>query len=181
MVHGMVEQCGGRLEIASTPGVGTTVELLLPMSAPPAKREEQAEPAPEAVPPAVQRLTILAVDDDPIVLLNTATMLEDMGHRVYQASCGKVALKIFGENAIDLLLTDYAMPDMNGAELVGELRASHPGLPAIVASGYADLPEGVRLDASRLSKPFREDQLIEAIERARPHPADLALASNHAS
>jgi PAS domain S-box-containing protein len=169
MVHGMVEQCGGRIEIASTPDAGTTVELWLPMAERPRQTEQLADSVePAASPP--NRLTILAVDDDPIVLLNTATMLEDMGHQVHQATSGKVALRMFREAAIDLVLTDYAMPELNGAELVGELQAIRPDVPVIVASGYADLPEGVTIDATRLAKPFREEQLLEAIDKAYPRP-----------
>ncbi|MET0180272.1 MAG: PAS domain S-box protein [Novosphingobium sp.] len=167
MVQGMVEQCGGRIEITSAPGAGTTVELWLPVS------EAMAEAAGGAAEGgsgirAVEPLTILAVDDDPIVLLNTAAMLADMGHRVYEAGSPRAAAKIFAETEIDVLLTDYAMPEMTGAELAQKLRAVRPDLPVIVVSGYADLPEGTSLKVPRLAKPFREDQLLAAIEHARP-------------
>jgi PAS domain S-box-containing protein len=167
MVQGMVEQCGGRIEITSNPGAGTTVELWLPVSESvpeaaggPAEGQSRAR--------GVEPLTILAVDDDPIVMLNTAAMLEDMGHRVYEARSPRAAAKIFAETEIDVLLTDYAMPEMTGAELAQKLRAVRPDLPVIVVSGYADLPEGTILKVPRLAKPFREDQLLDAIEHARP-------------
>ncbi|MET0180904.1 MAG: PAS domain S-box protein [Novosphingobium sp.] len=167
MVQGMVEQCGGRIEIASAPDAGTTVELWLPVS------EQATGSVEEATKCGLARqqgepLTILAVDDDPIVLLNTAAMLEDMGHRVYEAPSAKAAAKIFAEHRVDLLLTDYAMPEKTGAELVHELRELRPELPVIVVSGYADLPEGTTLEVPRLAKPFRADQLLDAIERIRP-------------
>jgi CheY-like chemotaxis protein len=173
MVQGMVEQCGGRIEITSALGAGTTVELWLPVSdtgsqaaAAPAENDTRREPG--------ERLSILAVDDDPIVLLNTAAMLEDMGHRVYEAASAHAAAKIFAEHPVDLLLTDYAMPEMTGAELAHTLRELRPDLPVIVVSGYADLPEGTTLKVPRLAKPFREDQLLDAIERARPVPTKPA-------
>jgi PAS domain S-box-containing protein len=159
MVQGMAEQCGGRFVLESELGKGTRAEILLPVAA------SAALPTPAAHPPAKQTrsLRILAVDDDSIVLLNTATMLADMGHEVLQAPSAAAALAILSEENVDLLVSDYAMPRTTGAELVTKARAARPGLKAIIVSGYADLPEGTAFDVPRLSKPFTDSQLANMI------------------
>ena len=80
---------------------------------------------------------ILAVDDDALVLLNTAAMLEDLGHTVLEAASGKDALEILRrEPRIDLVITDQAMPHMTGSDLAAAIRAEKPDLPIILATGY---------------------------------------------
>jgi len=160
MVQGMVEQCGGRLVLESAPGQGTTAEIWLPMI----EAQARAEPEPLAAPCTTGRpLRILAVDDDAIILLNTATILSDMGHEVMQAHSAHSALEVLNQKEVDLLITDYSMPRMTGAELVAQARQTRPDLMVIVASGYADLPEGTALDVPRLAKPFTEADLANAI------------------
>lgn len=164
MVQGMVEQCGGRLRIESEPRKGTRVEILLPVA------EEATEylrvPATEPeVPTNAGVLRILAVDDDDIVLLNTATMLSDMGHQVLQADSGASALTVLANQEFDLLVTDYAMPNMTGGELVDKAREIRPDLKVIVVSGFADLPDGEQLGHPRLSKPFTEADLARTISQ----------------
>ena len=161
MVQGMVEQCGGRLEIDSTAGKGTAVTISLPAAA---VQQVLEPPEPEqALLDAPRRLRILAVDDDPIILLNTASILEDMGHEVIEADSGKAALAAAERGPIDLVISDFAMPGMTGAELIDQIRGKQPGVRAIVATGFADLPEGMELDAPRLTKPFTEAQLAASI------------------
>jgi PAS domain S-box-containing protein len=160
MVQGMIEQCGGRLLLDSTPGKGTTAEIWLPAVA----QEAEVEPVePDELPSAGRPLRILAVDDDAIILLNTATILDDMGHHVLQAHSARSALEIIQQKEVDLLITDYAMPSMTGAELVEQALQAKPNLKVIVASGYAELPEGMALDVPRLAKPFSEHDLANAI------------------
>ena len=160
MVQGMVEQCGGRFRLESQVDKGTRAEVWLPVTeAPP--RSEAAEERPE--PAAGRRLRILAVDDDPIVLLNTSTVLADIGHQVIQAHSGPAALAQLAEHPVDLLLTDYAMPGMTGAELVEQARQAQPDLKAIIVSGYAELPEGAPLEVPRLAKPFGDADLTNMI------------------
>jgi PAS domain S-box-containing protein len=158
MVHGMVEQCGGRLAMHSEPGKGTCVEIWLPAAERPVRAAH-----PEVSTPQTRALRILAVDDDPIVLLNTATVLADMGHEVIQADDGEAALAMLTSRPVDLLLTDYAMPRMSGGELVEKVAQVQPDLKVIVLSGYADLPQGQSLSVHRLSKPFSEAELARAI------------------
>jgi CheY-like chemotaxis protein len=98
---------------------------------------------------------VLAVDDDNLVLMNTVTMLEDLGHTVFGATSATQALDILRrERHIDLLLTDQAMPRMTGLELVAAARAEWPNLPVILASGYTDLATGAHGAIPLLAKPF---------------------------
>jgi PAS domain S-box-containing protein len=160
MVQGMVEQCGGRFRLESELGKGSRAEVWLPVTeARPKSQPDVAEDEPEPVRP----LTILAVDDDPIVLLNTVTVLADSGHQVLQAHSGRAALAQLAGHPVDLLVTDYAMPGMNGAELVAQARQALPALKAIIVSGYADLPDGAPLEVPRLAKPFSDTELANII------------------
>ncbi len=160
MVRGMVEQCGGQFTLESELGRGTTAEIRLKVAeqAAPSAQDEPSEPAATTRP-----LRILAVDDDAIILLNTATLLEEMGHKVFEATSGTSALAILDKEEVDLMITDYAMPGMTGAELVKQAKARDPDLNVILASGYADLPEGSARDLPRLSKPFDDAALAQAI------------------
>jgi PAS domain S-box-containing protein len=164
MVHGLAEQLGGGLQLQSTPGKGTTASLWLPVMQQAVDAEPESPPEPE--PPHLPPLAILAVDDDALVLINTAAMLEDRGHRVTMAYSAAEALELLAGGTFDLLITDQGMPGMTGAELIEQIRKSHPGLPIVLATGYAELPAGAALDVPRLAKPFRQEQLLEAVARA---------------
>ncbi len=163
MVQGMAEQCGGRFVLTSEPGKGTTAEIWLTVAEDQAVAND-ARPA-QAEVGAVEPLRVLAVDDDAIVLLNTVTMLEDLGHTVIERHSGSEALEALRGEQFDLLLSDYAMPGMNGGELVHRARELQPHIRAAIVSGYADLPEGTALDVPRLAKPFSQDDLVQLIAR----------------
>ena len=160
MVHGMAQQSGGRLELHSRPGEGTVAEIWLPI----ARNCPDAvdEPVAAALDPQ-RELRVLAVDDDYLVLMNTTSMLEDMGHKVVEATSGEEALSRLGEGQFDLLITDHAMPKMTGAQLAETVRGQWPSLRVLVATGYAELPEGTGKGLPRLSKPFSQAQLSHAI------------------
>lgn len=160
MVRGMVEQCGGHFVLKSELGHGTTAEIWLPMveQGTAGQTEDVAETAPTGRP-----LRILAVDDDPIILLNTTTVLSDMGHEVLEAHSGRSALEVLQKEDVDLMITDYAMPRMTGGELVEAAKTVKPDLKIIVASGYAELPDGAALNVPRLAKPFTDSELARAI------------------
>jgi PAS domain S-box-containing protein len=161
MVRGMAEQCGGRFDIESELGRGTSAILWLKVAdSAPADAEELVSKPSEAK----RARRILAVDDDGIILFNTATILEEMGHEVFQAPSGPAALELLATEEIDVLVTDFAMPDMTGAELAEKAIELQPNLKIILASGYADLPEGAPRKLPRISKPFRESELADAIE-----------------
>jgi CheY-like chemotaxis protein len=112
-------------------------------------------------------LRILAIDDDSLVLMNTVLMLEDLGHQVLEATGATDALDILRHERVDLVISDHAMPNMTGAQLAEEIGKGWPGMPVILATGYAEVPPGAGItDLPRLGKPFSQRQLIEAISRA---------------
>jgi PAS domain S-box-containing protein len=160
MVHGLAEQSGGRLVIESAVDRGTTASLWLPVAdrPPPAAITGQATAA-----RGMRKLSVLAVDDDALVLFNTAAMLEDLGHRVTVAYSGKEALQVMEDARFDLLVIDHAMPNMTGAELIEQVRRRDPGQAILLATGYAELPSGVAADVPRLAKPFLQRDLERAI------------------
>jgi len=166
MVHGMVEQLGGTLILDSKPGEGTTAELWLPA----VEQSIATEASKSEVRATIEQgrtLTILAVDDDALVLANTRAMLEDLGHTVVVAYSGEQALeRLERSHAIDLVITDHAMPRMTGSDLAKKIMARRPGIPIILATGYAELPPAAESGVPRLSKPFRQDALAEAVADA---------------
>lgn len=108
-------------------------------------------------------LSILAVDDDALVLMSTCAMLEDLGHTVFEATSGQQALAILDEGVnVDLVITDQAMPGMTGLQLAQKLESRRPGLPVVLATGYSDLPEGSP-PYPLLEKPFNEADLARTI------------------
>jgi PAS domain S-box-containing protein len=163
MVQGLMGQSRGKLVLHSKAGEGTTAELWLPVSTPehmPAPPEPAIEISPEQ-----KRLTVLAVDDDPLVLMNTVFMLEDMGHTVVEANSGSQALSLLEERPVDMVITDQAMPRMTGLDLTKAIRQRWPRIPVIIATGYAELPAGAGQDVVKLSKPFMERQLADSIQK----------------
>ena len=98
--------------------------------------------------------------------MNTVMMLEDMGHTVIEATSGAKALAVLAERPVDLLVTDQAMPQMTGSQLSEVVRERWPQIPVILATGYSELPPEARADLLRLSKPFSERQLEDALRRA---------------
>jgi PAS domain S-box-containing protein len=165
MIHGLTTQSGGTLRLRSRVGMGSEVELWLPVATRGVAREPVTKPA--AISAPARPLRILAVDDDELVLLNTVAMLEDFGHSVIQASSADEALKALADaGAIDLLITDHAMPKMTGVQLAQRIAADQPLLPVILATGYAEAPSSAGKGLVRLDKPFAQKQLFDAIERA---------------
>ena len=162
MVHGLAVQLGGALRLASAVGKGTTATLMLPVAT--------AAPEVEAPAPATQgtkrSAVILFVDDDPLIAMSTMEMLEDLGHHVIGANSGLHALDILkSEQPIDLMMTDHVMPGMTGIELAAATRQVRPSLPILLATGYAELPDGAQLDLPRLAKPYHQDQLRERLDQ----------------
>ena len=120
-----------------------------------------------AVADEAPKMTILVVDDDALIASSTVGMLEDLGHDVLEANTPARALEILRNGrTIDLLITDYLMPKMNGAQLAIAAREVRPGLPVLLATGFADIAPESRLDLPRLGKPYRQSQLVAAIAKA---------------
>jgi PAS domain S-box-containing protein len=165
MVDGLAEQSGGKLMLQSKPEQGTKVEIWLPV----------AEAASTVMEPAddsdlggneihADRLIVLAVDDDSLVLASTTAMLEDLGHKVIDVASGAKALEIVESGAdIDLVISDQAMPGMTGSQLASAIKARRPQLPVILATGYAELPLGTDPEIFRLAKPFTQRELADAL------------------
>jgi CheY-like chemotaxis protein len=164
MVHGLAKQLGGKLVLTSRPGEGTTATIWLPVAA--AASDETIAQAPGMAPGEVHKATILVVDDDALIAASTADMLEDLGHTVIEANSARDALDIIDQGrAVDLLMTDQAMPGMTGIELAQAVRKKRPKLPILLATGYADLPEGQEMAIPRLGKPYLQSDLQQHIDR----------------
>lgn len=161
MVHGLAEQSGGRLILQSTLGVGTTAELWLPAGGQlPSPQEKRESPLHGR---ELKGLSVLVVDDDPLVLLSTAAMLEDLGATVSQANSGEEAVSLLESTAVGLVITDQVMPGMTGSQLADLLSSTHPSLPVVLSSGYADRAfQDIASTLPRLHKPFDQDALARA-------------------
>jgi signal transduction histidine kinase/CheY-like chemotaxis protein len=160
MVHGLAAQLGGALRLDSRPGLGTKVELLLPVS-------PEAEPAEGAFAEgdsAAGSGIALLVDDEEMVRASTAAMLIDLGYQVREAASAEEALQLLGDDGLrpTLLVTDHLMPGMTGAELARNVQVDHPELPILVISGYAEVDE-IAPDLPRLAKPFRQADMAAAL------------------
>lgn len=164
MVHGLAAQLGGALSIQSRPGLGTNVELWLPVAeaglhAAAAVTERTAE-----MPLAPAQRTVLLVDDEPLVRASAADMLAELGYTVVETASADDALRRVDEGlAPDLLVTDHLMPGLTGTELARILQGRHPGLPVLVISGYA-AEDGIAPDLARLTKPFRRADLESSLD-----------------
>ncbi|MBY5568402.1 PAS domain S-box protein [Rhizobium leguminosarum] len=165
MVQGLASQSGGRLVMKSSLGEGTTAELWFPVAIVEQATEAAADRQ-QQEDNAARRLRIVAVDDDGLVLMNTTLMLEDLGHTVFEAMAGPEALDILRKQQVDLVICDHAMPRMTGAQLAEAIRSEWPEMPIILATGYAEIPDGAGIaNLPRLGKPFSQAQLAEAISR----------------
>ncbi len=165
MVHGLAAQSGGRLTIGSRLGHGTTVDLYLPATVKAPRQEPRAERVAER---AGEPLDMLVVDDDPLVLANTAAMLEDLGHLVRLAASGEDALDQLARDArVDVVVTDQLMPRMTGTQLARRIRLSAPEMPILIVSGYAELDAGEADRFPMLSKPFDQAALSRALAGLR--------------
>ncbi len=165
-VYGMAKQSGGAIAISSRVGVGTTVELWLPVAVGAEKRVVLGVPAAVARDDCAKTraCSILLVDDDPMVAETTVGMLEVLGHRVKVASSGGRALEMLvADTSVDLVITDYAMPGMTGKELARRIRETRPNLPVVLASGYAELAAQDDSGLPRLDKPYALDKLASVI------------------
>jgi CheY-like chemotaxis protein len=164
MVKGLAEQSGGFFKLSSTKGRGTRAEIYLPVV--PSAAEEIAKSQKEEN-AAATRMRVLAVDDDPLVLLNTLAMLEELGHDPVEASSGANALNILSQDqTFDLVVTDQAMPHMTGMQLVEIIREKWPQLRVVIATGYAEVPVDSRASFTKLAKPFGQNDLARAINDA---------------
>ena len=167
-VHGVIRQSGGDVRIDSRLGQGTRVTLLLPRTLQAPVRYASTGPASLSSQPRPDRV-ILLVDDDDDVRDVTASLLMDGGYAVIQAPSGPAALVCLGDPAkrIRFVVADYAMPGMNGHELLNRVREVRPDLPVLLITGHADFSAVTTEDWAAdhiLRKPFRGRELIGRIE-----------------
>jgi len=166
MIHGLAKQLGGCFTLRSTLGQGTDATLWLPVAESGDSVNAPLSAAGEAK-PELGNLKVLAVDDDSLILMNTAALLEDLGHEVLEASSGETAIELLRQHRdIDVLITDQAMPGMTGTQLADLATAERANLPIILASGYGDLPAGAQQRMVKLGKPFTQAMLVEALRQA---------------
>ncbi len=178
MVYGVARQSGGTARIDSVPGEGTTVKLYFPRADHDGEAGEQllADPAAEH---RRDMAEILVIDDDPDVRDFIVASLVEHGHRVRQASDGRSGLALFAERRPDLVVIDFIMPGLSGAEVARRILRDVPEQRLLFVSGYSETAAISRAapDAPLLTKPFRADALDTAVrdalagnegERSRP-------------
>jgi CheY-like chemotaxis protein len=112
-------------------------------------------------------MKVLAVDDEPLILMNLVDMLEDLGHEAVSAGSGQSAIAEMDKRPFDLLVTDQTMPNMTGADLIRQAREKFPGIGVILATGHAEIPEEAGGGVVRLGKPFSPEDLERALNAAR--------------
>jgi len=158
----MAEQSGGRLVMRSRQGEGTTAELWLQVADAVEPPDVAATIQPET---KTRAYTVLAVDDDVLVLMSTTLMLKGLGHNVLSATSGQQALEILRRgDTIDLVVTDEAMPRMRGSQLAEAIHDQRPNLPIVLATGYAEPRSGENPRLPRLEKPFSQADLARMVD-----------------
>lgn len=168
-VFGFAKQSGGGVSIDTELGTGTTVRVYLPAIGDAVVDDVPAQVEPLLAPAELSHHTILLVDDDATVRAVTRSTVEALGYRVVEAGSGAQALELL-DNPIDLVLTDYAMPGMSGAELASQLYLRRPQLPVVFITGFAE-PGGLDPHAHIIvQKPFRGDELALKLQRALRQP-----------
>ena len=165
IVRGFAERSGGRFIVKSLDGKGTVAELWLPVAAGSREARWWADDVAAADGLSAQQQDsrphiVLAVDDDRLVLMDTTSMLNNLGHEVYAAMSGHQALDIIRrEDGIDLVIIGHAMPQTT--ELAEAIRKEWPNLPVTFTTPPADT-------SLAFEKPLPEEELSQAIARSRP-------------
>ena len=165
MVHGIVQRHSGTVSIASEMGHGTTITVRVPIST-----VHTAPKAPVAPVKLTQSHQVLVVDDEPLLCAVVEAFLNCDGHVVTTANSGTAALRLFEVGKFDLLITDKAMPDMNGEQLAASIHIREPNLPVVLMTGFGDemkatgkMPPHIH---AILSKPVTEDTLRAVLAKA---------------
>jgi PAS domain S-box-containing protein len=169
MVYGMARQSGGAARIESRVGEGTAVKLLFRKADGDLARDSAAGDTDQAKPEPDRRpASVLVIDDDPDVREFIAAALEEQGYRVRQASDGRDGLAQIEREKADLVIVDFIMPEMSGADVATKIRAKLPDQPILFVSGYSETEavERTAPDAPVLAKPFRAEALHKAVRAA---------------
>jgi signal transduction histidine kinase/ActR/RegA family two-component response regulator len=161
MVHGLAAQLGGGFLLSSAPGEGTRADLYLPVAGEGARRASSRATAPLLS--SGRPLSILLVDDEEIVRVGTAEMIRDLGHKVVEAEGGAEALALLADGLVaDVVISDYKMPRMDGADLARRLQDAYPAVPILIITGYTGTTDDV-LHLPRLAKPFGQAEIAGAL------------------
>lgn len=183
--YGIARQSGGTVRLASEVGKGTVAEIWLPVAESEDEATGERSPAPcEIRDPGTAR--VLVVDDDANVRQLIVECLEVIGYKVRQADSGARGLALLEEDPPDLLVVDFIMPGMNGAEVISRVRRTHPEIPIVLSTGYADarIESGIPPTEKVLQKPFDIDQLArtvsEALDRSAARRPDAPATSGDA-
>jgi CheY-like chemotaxis protein len=168
MVYGMARQSGGAARIESRVDEGTAVKLLFRKAEGDVAKEGIADAEQAHVEPERLTATVLVIDDDPDVRAFIAAALEEQGYRVRQAPDGRDGLEQIERDRPDLVIVDFIMPEMSGAEVAKKIRAKLPEQPILFVSGYSETEAVKRTapDAPLLAKPFRAEALHKAVRAA---------------
>jgi PAS domain S-box-containing protein len=168
MVYGMARQSGGTARIESAAGAGTTVKLLFHVAGAGARASEAQEIGSDPAAEPVGSASVLVIDDDPDVRGFVVATLQEQGYSVREASDGRSGLSALASRAPDLVILDFIMPGLSGAEVASRILADRPEQPILFMSGYSET-EAVRRvapNAPLLPKPFRADALGKAVRSA---------------
>jgi CheY-like chemotaxis protein len=164
----MARQSGGTARVESRAGEGTTVKLLFRVATDAAQELLPGDAVPDGESESTARASILVIDDDPDVREYVVASLEEQGFDVQEASEGPAGLRLFSGQTFDLVVLDFIMPGMSGAEVASSIRVQRPEQPILFVSGYSET-EAVRRvapDAPLLAKPFRTEALLKAVRSA---------------
>jgi PAS domain S-box-containing protein len=162
-IHGFAAQTGGRAEITSKTGEGTTVRILLP-------RSDKAPAVPKAAveaPASGEGVRVLLVEDNDDVRQLAESLLEELGYDVIRSACADEALELLDREEIDLIFSDVVMPGRSGVELARIARERRPGIPVLLASGFSEeVVQGAAAEFEVLQKPYDSTSLASALAAA---------------
>lgn len=159
--YGIIQEHGGTINVESTTGEGTTFTVALPPSS------ANTSPLPKETPQTTvsDHVRVLIVDDEEMVRSVLEQLLSLKGHEVSQAASGKEALASVAENPVDIVFTDFGMPEMTGGELALRLRSHQPDLPIVLLTGYTDPNTAPDAVDAVLHKPFKLEELESVIQQ----------------
>jgi CheY-like chemotaxis protein len=170
VAYGIVQRHAGCLHLESQPGAGTRASMFLPAIA--ERRTGMRYTLGASDTDTFGSRGVLLVDDERMIRSAGKSLLEMLGHTVHVAEGGREALELYGRyrDAIDVVLLDLSMPEMDGAAVMAELKRINPDLPIVICTGYPSESEYVALlgagAAALLQKPFGAKQLVDAIRKA---------------
>jgi len=180
-VHGIIKQSGGYIHVTSTPGKGTIFKILLPTISQDSPAQKEEHPV---VTEKGQAGTILLVEDEPTLLRLLKEALEEEGYTILDASNGRAALEVArSTQAIDMVITDLIMPELDGRNMLRELVTEYPKLQVLLMSGYAYEENPLEdFDLSHyefIQKPFTESALINRVKRILNRPESTPPAPSN--